>query len=66
MYDWGAGLVETLTTIGPGSTEKVDQVRIRWPNGTVETLPVVPADYVYMLVEGQGAQDKVPLITPRP
>jgi hypothetical protein len=33
-------------------------VQIRWPNGNVEPLQDVVADYIYTVVEGKGIQDK--------
>jgi hypothetical protein len=46
---------------GIGASEKMGEVQVRWPNGTVQTLRDVPADYIYTVVEGQGIKDKVPL-----
>ena len=46
---------------GLGAHEKMDEVEVRWPNGTLETLHDVPADYIYTVVEGQGIKGKVPL-----
>jgi hypothetical protein len=51
---------------GLEKNEKMDEVTIRWPNGTVETLRDVPADYVYTVVEGDGIKGKVPLPSPDP
>jgi hypothetical protein len=49
---------------GLGQSEKMEEVQVRWPNGTVETLRDLPADYIYTVVEGQGIKDKVPLAAP--
>jgi enediyne biosynthesis protein E4 len=51
---------------GLEKNEKMDEVTIRWPNGTVETLRDVPADYVYTVVEGDGIKGKLPLPSPDP
>jgi hypothetical protein len=39
----------------------MESVQIRWPNGNVESLQDVGADYIYTVVEGKGIQDKRPL-----
>jgi len=36
-------------------------VEIRWPNGNVEKLRDVAADYIYNVTEGSGIQGKTPL-----
>ena len=46
---------------GLGNYDKMNDVLIRWPNGTAETLHDVPADFIYTIVEGQGIQGKVAL-----
>ena len=46
---------------GLGAAEKMEQVEIRWPNGNVETLHDVPADFIYSVTEGSGIQSKVAL-----
>jgi hypothetical protein len=46
---------------GLGASATIDEVQVRWPNGTVETLHSVPADFIYTIVEGQGIKDKVAL-----
>ena len=46
---------------GLGSSNKMEEVSIRWPNGTVETLREVPADFIYTVVEGKGITEKVAL-----
>ena len=46
---------------GLGSVAKMDQVEIRWPNGNVETLKDVPADFIYTIIEGEGIKDKIAL-----
>jgi enediyne biosynthesis protein E4 len=43
---------------------KMDEVTIRWPNGSVESLQNVPADYVYTIVEGKGITEKIALPSP--
>jgi hypothetical protein len=42
----------------------MESVEIRWPNGNVEPLQDVAADYIYTIVEGKGIQDKKPLPPP--
>src|SRR5712672_800002 len=46
---------------GLGTAGKMESVQIRWPNGNVESLQDVGADYIYTVVEGKGIQDKRPL-----
>jgi len=46
---------------GLGAEEKMDEVEIRWPNGNVEKLRDVPADFIYNVTEGSGIQGKAPL-----
>ncbi|HWO32462.1 MAG TPA: CRTAC1 family protein, partial [Candidatus Acidoferrum sp.] len=45
----------------------IDKVEVRWPNGSVETIPNVPADFIYTIVEGQGIKSsiKLPEANPR-
>src|SRR5579864_7813931 len=43
---------------------KMDEVTIRWPNGSVESLQNVPADYIYTVVEGKGITEKIALPSP--
>ena len=49
---------------GLEKNEKMDEVTIRWPNGSIETLRDVPADYIYTVVEGKGITNKIALPTP--
>jgi hypothetical protein len=46
---------------GLGSSDKMDEVTVRWPNGQTEVLKNVAADYIYTIVEGQGIKNKAPL-----
>jgi len=46
---------------GLGTTDKMESVQIRWPNGNVEPLRDVAGDYIYTVVEGKGIQDRKPL-----
>src|SRR5205807_5295537 len=39
---------------GLGTNDKMSEVAIRWPNGEVETLRDVAADFIYTIVEGNG------------
>jgi hypothetical protein len=43
---------------------KMDEVTIRWPNGSVESLQNVPTDYIYTIVEGKGITEKIALPSP--
>jgi hypothetical protein len=49
---------------GLGAATKVDTVQIRWPNGKVETIRDVPADFVYTVVEGEGIRERRSLPPP--
>ncbi|HME35928.1 MAG TPA: CRTAC1 family protein [Candidatus Sulfotelmatobacter sp.] len=46
---------------GLAANEKMQEVKIRWPNGETETLRDVPEDFIYTIVEGAGIQQKVAL-----
>jgi enediyne biosynthesis protein E4 len=39
---------------GLGTAQKIDSVEIHWPSGKVETLPSMPGDQFYSVLEGQG------------
>ena len=39
---------------GLGSATRVDRISVRWPSGTTEQFPAVPADGLVLLVEGSG------------
>jgi enediyne biosynthesis protein E4 len=43
---------------------KMDEVTIRWPNGSVESLQNVAADYIYTIMEGKGITEKIALPSP--
>jgi hypothetical protein len=49
---------------GLEKNDKMDEVTIRWPNGSVESLQNVPADYIYTVVEGKGITEKIALPSP--
>jgi hypothetical protein len=49
---------------GLGTEQKMDEVEIRWPNGNVEKLRDVPADFIYTVVEGSAIQGKTALPQP--
>jgi enediyne biosynthesis protein E4 len=40
---------------GLGSAERVDQIEVRWPDGTAETFPGCAADQKIVLARGSGA-----------
>jgi hypothetical protein len=46
---------------GLGANDKMNEVTIRWPNGEIETLRDIPADFIYTIVEGSGIKDKAAL-----
>jgi hypothetical protein len=46
---------------GLAANDKMSEVAIRWPNGEIEVLRDVPADFIYTVVEGSGIQQKVAL-----
>ncbi|HEY1265281.1 MAG TPA: CRTAC1 family protein, partial [Terriglobales bacterium] len=50
---------------GLADATSIGEVQIRWPNGDVEVLKDLAADYIYTLVEGQGIKGKIPLPPPK-
>ena len=46
---------------GLGANDKMSEVTIRWPNGSVETLRDLGTDFIYTIVEGAGIKEKVAL-----
>ena len=46
---------------GLGPNARMDEVTVRWPNGDIETLHDVPADFIYTIVEDEGIKDKAAL-----
>jgi len=46
---------------GLGTSEKMESVEIRWPNGNTELLRDVPADAIYTILEGEGITERKPL-----
>jgi hypothetical protein len=54
---------------GLGTNERMSEVDIRWPNGQIQVLRDVPADFLYNVVEGEGIRDSKalpPLPKPAP
>jgi hypothetical protein len=49
---------------GLAAATKMEAVEIRWPNGNVERLQNVAADFIYTIVEGSGIQSTKPLPSP--
>ncbi len=49
---------------GLGSETKITEMQIRWPDGQVETLKEIPADFLYTIVEGGGIKEKTALASP--
>ena len=43
---------------GLGANARMNEVDIRWPNGEIEILRDVPADFIYTIVEGKGIREK--------
>lgn len=46
---------------GLGSDEKIATVEIAWPSGNKEVLRDLDADQIYVIVEGQGAKQRIAL-----
>jgi enediyne biosynthesis protein E4 len=46
---------------GLGRESRMERVEIRWPNGNIEVLKDVAADFIYELTEGRGIQQKTAL-----
>ncbi|MBS1842750.1 MAG: CRTAC1 family protein, partial [Acidobacteria bacterium] len=51
---------------GLGGSAMMDEVKIRWPNGNVESLKNVAADAIYTITEGQGITATIKLAPPAP
>jgi hypothetical protein len=49
---------------GLGSFSRIDELTVRWPNGTLQILRDLPADFLYTLVEGKGIAQKAPFSSP--
>ena len=45
---------------GLAAEDKIAEVQIRWPNGPIEVLKDLAADFIYTVKEGSGVQQKVP------
>jgi hypothetical protein len=50
---------------GLGAAQKVEAIRVRWPNGVEEKFPGVVAGQRYVLVEGSGVAAPLKQETPR-
>jgi hypothetical protein len=48
---------------GLAANDRMSEVSIRWPNGEIEVLRNIAADFIYTVVEGAGIQQKVALPT---
>jgi hypothetical protein len=44
---------------GLGSSTRVDRISVRWPSGSTEQFPGVPADGLVLLVEGSGTAKRL-------
>ncbi|MEM9826920.1 MAG: CRTAC1 family protein [Planctomycetota bacterium] len=44
---------ETLLTIGLGSSDQIDSLRVRWPGGQTQSFALPNVDSRYLLIEGQ-------------
>jgi ribosomal protein S4E len=49
---------------GLSQSRTMDTVKIRWPNGNVESLSKIAADAIYTITEGQGITNTQPLPPP--
>jgi len=52
---------ELPLTFGLGSAAKVDGLRVRWPNGRVETAGSLQANQLVTVREGVGVASTVPI-----
>lgn len=52
--------------IGLGDAEQVEEVRVRWPGGTLETFAGVTPGALWRLVEGSGRAAEKPISRARP
>ena len=57
---------EKTLTFGLGESSSVDEVRLRWPSGRVETFSVGEVDTTVQLIEGEGLNVDDPAIAPEP
>jgi len=48
-------------TLDWGGNTTMDKVRIQWPNGSMEVLRGIPADFIYTVPQGKGIQQKLAL-----
>jgi hypothetical protein len=46
---------------GLGSATRADRLEIRWPDGTIEVIRDLPANYIVTVREGEGVVERVPL-----
>jgi len=46
---------------GLGAAAHMEDIEIRWPSGSRETLKNLPADFIYTIVEGAGVKDRTAL-----
>ena len=46
---------------GLGAETEIPEVEIRWPNGKLESLHGLHADFLYTVREGEGVREKAPL-----
>jgi hypothetical protein len=46
---------------GLGANDRMSEVDIRWPNGEIEVIKDVAADFIYTIIEGGGIQQKTAL-----
>jgi len=51
---------------GLAAQDEMDAVNIRWPNGDVEALKNIPADFIYTVTEGRGITGKTALSPVQP
>ena len=50
----------TVLTFGLGDQDRVDHLRIRWPDGTEQSYAELPAGSTYNISQGEGRTGRVP------
>jgi hypothetical protein len=46
---------------GLGPSNRIDEVEIRWPSGTIDRIHKLSGDFIYSVVEGQGVRSRTSL-----
>jgi tetratricopeptide (TPR) repeat protein len=60
--DTGPAQSAAPITIGLGKSERVDALRIRWPDSIIQAELAIPADQVFRLAELNRKQDSCPVL----